>query len=51
MKKLLLALIGFCCGASLFAAAGSTTPQGWTDDIAAARKESQKFREESRFYA
>ena len=41
MKKLLLALIGVCCCASLFAA-GSTTPQGWTDDFAAARKESQK---------
>ena len=41
MKKLLLALIGVCCCASLFAA-GSTTPQGWTDDFAAARQESQK---------
>lgn len=42
MKKLLLALLGICCGASLFAAAGSTTPEGWTDDFAAARKESKK---------
>ena len=41
MKKLLLALIGVCCCASLFAA-GSTTPQGWTDDFAAARKEAKK---------
>ena len=42
MKKLLLALLGICCGASLFAASGSTTPEGWTDDFAAAQKESEK---------
>ena len=42
MKKLLLALLGICCCASLFGAAGSTTPEGWTDDFAAARKESEK---------
>ena len=42
MKKLLLALLGICCGASLFAAVGSTTPQGWYDDFADARKESEK---------
>ena len=42
MKKLLLTLLGICCGASLFAAAGSTTPQGWYDDFAAAEKEAKK---------
>ena len=42
MKKLLLALFGICCGASLFAATGSTTPQGWYDDFAAAQKEAKK---------
>ena len=42
MKKLFLSLFGLCCGASLFAAAGSTTPEGWTNDFAAARKESEK---------
>ena len=42
MKKLLLALFGICCGVSLFAATGSTTPQGWYDDFAAAQKEAKK---------
>lgn len=42
MKKLLLALFGICCGASLFAATGSTTPQGWYDDFAAAQDASAK---------
>ena len=42
MKKLLLALLGICCGASLFAAVGSTTPQGWYDDFAEAQKEAVK---------
>ena len=43
MKKLLLALFGICLGASLFAAPrGSTTPDGWYDDFAAAQAESAK---------
>lgn len=42
MKKLLLTLLGICCGASLFAAVGGTTPKGWYDDFAEAQKESQK---------
>lgn len=42
MKKLLLSLFGACCGASLFAAVGSTTPQGWYDDFAEAQKASEK---------
>ena len=42
MKKFLLALFGLCCGASLFAASGSTTPEGWTDDFAAAQEEAKK---------
>ena len=42
MKKLLLALFGICCGVSLFAAVGSTTPNGWYDDFAAAQKASQE---------
>jgi thioredoxin-related protein len=42
MKKLLLALFGICCGVSLFAAVGSTTPDGWYDDFAAAQAESAK---------
>jgi len=42
MKKLLLAIFGICCCASLFAATGVTTPDGWTDDFAAAREESKK---------
>jgi len=42
MKKLLLTLLGICCGASLFAAVGSTTPQGWYDDFADAQAEAKK---------
>lgn len=43
MKKFLLALLGICCGASLFAAPhGSSTPKGWYDDFAAAQAEAKK---------
>ena len=45
MKKLLLALFAISCGAALFAAPaprGSTTPEGWYDDFAAAQKEAVK---------
>ena len=42
MKKLWLALLGICCGATLFGAVGSTTPDGWYDDFDTARKEAVK---------
>ena len=45
MIKFLLALFGLCCGVSLFAApvaTGGTTPRGWYDDFAAAKRASVK---------
>lgn len=42
MKKIIALLLALCCGATLFAARGKTTPSGWFDDYAAAREKARR---------
>ena len=42
MKRFLAVILAFCCGATLFAARGKTTPGGWFDDYAAAREKARR---------
>lgn len=44
MKKFLLGLLGVCCGAALMAGAGSTTPEGWSDDFEAAQVKARELK-------
>ena len=41
MKKLAIWILALCCGTTLFAARGKTTPHGWFDDYEAARKKAR----------
>ena len=42
MKKIIALLLALCCGTTLFAARGKTTPNGWFDDYAAAREKARR---------
>ena len=43
MKRLLLAVAVICCGATIFAATGATTPKGWMDHFGTARQKSKQL--------
>ncbi len=42
MKRFLLAVAVICCGATLSAATGATTPKGWLDHFGTARQQSKQ---------
>ena len=42
MKRILFAVAAICCGITLVAADGATTPKGWMDHFATARQKSKE---------